>query len=153
MITWTHMELVFEYLWWMGFESYWFHQHLGKKTHPPDVGELKSDLKVQGWCVNANSLSYVFDPNMQCLPAEWNHFVSCFDPHSHVPTKLFNACHIFVWPCNLSLFGPYMVLQCLWHVWSIMRHTRNGFWFMLTMCKWPIILCMGLMINRDLSHV
>jgi hypothetical protein len=87
MIAWIHIELVFEYLWWMGLESYWFHQHLRKKTHLPDVGEPKPELKLQGWCVNANSLSYVLDPNMRCLEIKWNHFVSCFDPHSHVPTK------------------------------------------------------------------
>jgi hypothetical protein len=32
--------------------------------------------------------------------------VSCYDPHSHVPTKLLYVCHIFVWLCNLSLIGP-----------------------------------------------
>jgi hypothetical protein len=53
-------------------------------------------LKLQGWCVNVNSFSYVSDPNMQCFEAEWNHFVSCFDPHSHVSTKLVYVCDIFV---------------------------------------------------------
>jgi hypothetical protein len=79
--------------------------------------------------------------------------VSCFDPHSHIPTKLLYACHIFVWPCNLNLIGPICGLQWLWHAWSIMRHMRNGFWVMFTMCKWPISLCMGLMINCDFSHI
>ncbi len=46
-----------------------------------------------------------------------------------------------------------MILQCLWHVWNIMRHTRNGFQVMLTMCEWPISSCMGLMINCDFSHI
>jgi len=117
MITWTHIELVFEYLWWMGFESHWF--HLGKKTHPLDIGEPKIELKLQGWCVNTNSLSYVYDLNMQCLEVEWNHLMSCFDPHSHIPTKLFYVCHIFVWPCNLSLVGPIcglsMFVTCVEH--------------------------------------
>jgi hypothetical protein len=70
-------------------------------------------------CIFANSLSYVSDPNMQCLEAKWNHLVSCFDPHSHVRTKLFYVCHIFVWPCNLSLIGPIcgpsMLVTCVEH--------------------------------------
>jgi len=119
MIAWTHIELVFEYLWWMGLESHWFHQHLGKRTHLPDVGEPKTKLKLQGWCVNINSLFYVSDPNMQCLEAEWNHLVSCFDLHSHVPTKLFYVCHLFVWSCNLSLVrpicGPSMLVTSVEH--------------------------------------
>jgi hypothetical protein len=41
-----------------------------KKTHLADVGEPKTELKLQGWCVNANSLSYVSDPNMQCFEVE-----------------------------------------------------------------------------------
>jgi hypothetical protein len=76
--------------------SCWFHQHLGKGTHPPDVGEPKIELKLQGWCVNANSFSYVSNPNMQCPEAKWNHLVSCFDSHSHVFTKLLYVYHIFV---------------------------------------------------------
>jgi len=116
MIAWIHIELVFEYLWWMGFESHWFHQHFGKRTQVPDVGEPKIELKLQGWCVNVISFSYVSNPNMQCLEAKWSHFVSCFDSHSHVPTKLLNICHIFVWLCNLSLVGPYLVLHtCVEH--------------------------------------
>ncbi len=119
MIAWIHIELVFEYLWWMGFVSRWFHQHFGKRTHLPDVGEPKTKLKLQGWCVNANSFSYVSDPNMQCLEAKWNHLVSCFDLHSHIPTKLFYACHIFIWSCNLSLVGPIcgpsMLVTCMEH--------------------------------------
>jgi len=119
MITWTHIELVFEYLWWMGLESHWFHQHLGNKTHLLDVGKSKIELKLQGWCVNINSLSYVSNPNMQCLKVEWNYLMSCFDPHSHVPTKLLNVCHIFVCPCNLSLVGPIcgpsMLVTCMDH--------------------------------------
>jgi len=99
---WSFDGMVFEYLWWMGLESHWFHQHLGKRTHLPNVGEPKTELKLQGWCVNTNSLSYVSNPNMQCLETEWNHLVSCFNLHSHVPTKLFYACHIFVWLCNLG---------------------------------------------------
>jgi hypothetical protein len=114
-----HIELVFEYVWWMGLESRWFHRHLGKRTHLSDVGEFKIELKLQGWCVNANSPSYVSDPNMQCLEAKWNNFVSCFDPHSNVPTKLFYACHIFVWSCNLNLVGsicgPLILVTCLDH--------------------------------------
>jgi hypothetical protein len=106
MIAWIHIELVFECLQWMKLESRWFHQHLGNRTHLPDFGEPKTELKLQGWCVNANSLSNVSDPNMQCLKAEWNHLVSCFDAHSHIPTKLIYACHIFVRSCNLSLVGP-----------------------------------------------
>jgi len=106
MIAWIHIELVFKYLWWMGLESCWSHQHFGKKTHLSNVGKPKIEWKLQGWCVNTNSFSYVSDPNMQCLEAEWNHLVSCFDPHSHIPTKLLYACHIFVWLCNLSLVGP-----------------------------------------------
>jgi hypothetical protein len=35
-----------------------------KRTHLPDVGEPKTKLKLQGWYVNANSLSYVSNPNM-----------------------------------------------------------------------------------------
>jgi hypothetical protein len=97
----------------------WFHQHFGKRTHFLDVGECKIELKLQGWCVNVNSLSYVSNPNVQCLEAEWNHFMSYFDPHSHVPTKLFYACHIFVWSCNLCLVGPIcgpsMLVTCLEH--------------------------------------
>ncbi len=46
------------------------------------------------------------NPNMQCLEVEWNHLVSCFDLHSHVPIKLFYVCHIFIWLCSLSLIGP-----------------------------------------------
>jgi hypothetical protein len=42
----------------------------GKGTHLPYVGEPKIELKLQGWCVNVNSLSYVFDPNIQCLEAK-----------------------------------------------------------------------------------
>jgi hypothetical protein len=76
-------------------------------------------LKLQGWCVNANSLSYISNSNMQCLKAEWNHLVSCFDTQSHVPTKLIYACHIFVWSCNLSLVGPIcgpsMFVTCVEH--------------------------------------
>jgi hypothetical protein len=76
-------------------------------------------LKLQGWCVNANSLFYVSDPNMKCLEVEWNHLMSCFDPHSHVPTKLLYACHIFVWSCNLNLVGPIcgpsMLVTCVEH--------------------------------------
>jgi hypothetical protein len=102
MITWTHIELVFEYLWWMGLESHWFHQHLAKKTHLLNVGKPKTKLKLQGWCVNTNSLSYVFNPNMECLGAKWNHLVSCFHLHSHVLTKLFYVCHIFVWSCSVT---------------------------------------------------
>jgi hypothetical protein len=121
MIAWNHIELVFEYLWWMGmgFESYWFHQHLRKRTHLSNVGNPKTKLKLQGWCVNANSLSYVFDPNMQCLKAKWNHLLSCFDPHSHVPSKLLYAYHIFVWSCNQNLVGPIcdplMLMTCMEH--------------------------------------
>jgi hypothetical protein len=92
---------------------------IGKRTYPPNVGEAKTKLKLQGWCINANSPSYVFDPNMQCFEAEWNHLVSCFGPHSHVPTKLLYVCHIFVWPCNLSLVGPIcgpsMLVTCMEH--------------------------------------
>jgi hypothetical protein len=153
MITWTHIELVFEYLWWMGLESHWFHQHLGKKTHLPDVGEPKTKLKLQGWCVKTKSFSYVSDPNMQCFKTKWNHLMSCFDPHSHVPTKLFYVYDIFVWPCNLSLVGSICGPQCLWHVCSITKHTKNGFQVMLTTCEWPINSCMGLMKNCDLSHI
>jgi hypothetical protein len=119
MITWTHIEFVFEYLWWMGLESCWFHQHLGKRIHPSDVGEPKNELKLQGWCVNVNSFFNVFDPNMQCLEAKWNHLMSCFDPHSHVPTKLFYASHIFVWSWKLNLVGPIcgpsMLVTCVEH--------------------------------------
>ncbi len=119
LIAWTHIELVFEYLWWMGLESRWFHQHLGEIIHIPNVGEPKTELKLQGWCVNANSLFYVSDPNMKCLEVEWNHLMSCFDPHSHVPTKLLYACHIFVWSCNLNLVGPIcgpsMLVTCVEH--------------------------------------
>jgi hypothetical protein len=119
MITWTYIELVFEYLWWMGLKSHWFHQHLGNRTHLLDVGEPKIELKLQGCYVNTNSFSYVSDSNMQCHKAEWNHLMSCFDPHSHIPTKLFYACHIFVWLCNLSLIGcicgPSMLVTCMEH--------------------------------------
>jgi hypothetical protein len=63
--------------------------------------------------------SYVSNPNMQCLEAKWNHLASSFDPHSHVPTKLFYVCHIFVWLCNLSLVGPIcdpsMLVTCVEH--------------------------------------
>ncbi len=101
----------------MVFESRWFHQHLGKRTHLPNVGEPKIELKLQGWCVNANSFSYVSNPNMQCLEAEGNHFVSCFNLNSHIPTKLFYVYHIFVWLCNLSLvgpiYGPLMLVTCV----------------------------------------
>jgi len=90
-----------------------------KKTHSPDVGKPKTKLKLQGWCVNANSFSYVSNPNMQCLEAKWNHFVSCFGPHSHISTKLFYVCHIFIWLCNLSLVGPIcvpsMLVTCMEH--------------------------------------
>jgi hypothetical protein len=110
---------MFEYLWWMGLESRWFHQHLGKRTHLLDVGQPKTKLKLQGWCVNANSLSYVSDPNMQCLEVKWNHLVSCFDLHSHVLIKLLYVCHIFVWSCNLNLVGPIcgpsMLVTCVEH--------------------------------------
>jgi hypothetical protein len=41
-----------------------------KKKHLLNVGKPKTELKLQGWCVNANSLSYVFDPNMQCFEAK-----------------------------------------------------------------------------------
>jgi hypothetical protein len=119
MITWIHIELVFGYLWWMGLGSRWFHQHLEKRTHPLDVGEPKTELKLQGWCEKVNSFSYVSNPNMQCLEAEWNHFVSCFDLHSHVPIKLFYVCQIFVWLCSLSLVGsicdPLMFVTCMEH--------------------------------------
>jgi hypothetical protein len=119
MIAWTHIELVFEYLWWMRLESHWFHYYLAKKTHPLDVGEPKTELKVWGWCVNANSSSYISHLDMQCLEVEWNHLVSCFHLNSHVPTKLLYACHIFVWLCNLSLIGPIcgpsMLVTCMEH--------------------------------------
>ncbi len=119
MITWTHIELVFEYLWWMGLQSRWFHQHLAKRTHLPNVRKPKTELKLQGWWVNANSFSNVSNPNMQCLKAKWNHLVSCFDPHSHIRTKLLYVCHIFVWSCNLSLIGPIcgpsMLVTCMEH--------------------------------------
>jgi hypothetical protein len=90
-------------------------QNLLKKTHPFDVGKPKIKSKVQGWWVNVNSPSYVSHPNMQYLGAKWNHLMSCFCSNSHVPTKLFYVCHIFVWLCNLSFVGPNVVLQCLWH--------------------------------------
>jgi hypothetical protein len=90
-----------------------------KKNTSPNVGEPKIELKLQGWCVNANSLSYVSDLNMQCLEVEWNHLVSCFDSHSRIPTKLFYVCHIFVWLCNLSLVGPIcgllVLMTCVEH--------------------------------------
>jgi hypothetical protein len=90
-----------------------------KKNTSSRFGEPKTKLKLQGWCVNANSFSYVSDPNMQCFEAEWNHFGSRFDPHSHVPTKLFYVCHIFVSSCNLTLIGPIcgpsMLVTCVEH--------------------------------------
>jgi len=43
---------------------------IGKRTYPPNVGGAKTELKLQGWCVNANSPSYVVYPNMQCFEAE-----------------------------------------------------------------------------------
>jgi hypothetical protein len=43
---------------------------LGKKTHLSNVEKPKIELKLQGWCVNANTFSYVSDPNMQCLEAK-----------------------------------------------------------------------------------
>jgi hypothetical protein len=45
--------------------------------------------------------------------------MSCFDPQSHVLTKLLYVCHIFVWLCNLSLVGPIcgssMLVTCVEH--------------------------------------
>jgi hypothetical protein len=90
-----------------------------KKIHLLHVAEPKTELKLQGWCVNVNSLFYVSDPNMPCLEIKWNYFMSCFDPHSHVPIKLLYVCHIFVWSCNLSLVGPIcglsMFVTCVEH--------------------------------------
>jgi hypothetical protein len=43
---------------------------IGKITYPPNVGEAKTELKLQGWCVNVNSPFYVSDPNMQCFETE-----------------------------------------------------------------------------------
>jgi hypothetical protein len=44
--------------------------------------------------------------------------MSCFDLHSHVPTKLFYVCYVFVWLCNLSLVRPIcgpMLVTCMEH--------------------------------------
>jgi hypothetical protein len=92
--------------------TFWEKKHIFQMLESPR-------LKLWGWCVNTKSFFYVSDPNMKCLKAKWNHLVSCFDPHSHVLTKLFYVCHIFVWPCNLSLVGPIcgpsMLVTCVKH--------------------------------------
>jgi len=45
--------------------------------------------------------------------------MSCFDLHSHIPTKLFYVCPIFVWLYNLSLVKPIcdpsMFVTCVEH--------------------------------------
>ncbi len=46
-------------------------------------------IEIIGLVCKLNSFSYVFNPNMQYLEAQWNHLVSCFGPHSHISPNCF----------------------------------------------------------------
>ncbi len=87
---------------WMGLEFHLFFQLLEDKIRALNDAKPKTKLKWMAFCVTANSFSYVFYLNTQCLVVRWSHPLSWLLRFSHVPTKLFCACHKFVWQSALN---------------------------------------------------
>jgi len=85
---WINIALVFECSEWIGLESHWFRWLFEDKICALNDGKPNTNLKWLGLCAIVNSLSYIIDPNMQCLIIEWSHPWPWFFRHSQIPIKV-----------------------------------------------------------------